>query len=108
MPQPLMPQLQPMAPSAGMSMGNVTFFDRGITQSPIPVWEEGAELAEMELDQEPTEGYMGAGLTMAGVGGMEGEDILDPDGVVIRSSGDIPTEPNSPDKLTEGIPLPER
>jgi len=50
-------------------------------------------------------------------GGGEGEEILDLDGVVIGSMGDdgdrdggMVTEPNSPDKLGEGIslPLPER
>lgn len=68
----------------------------------MPMWEESAEPAENRLVQDPSEGYI---ARMGGAGPGEGGEILDPDGVVI---GTLPTEPNSPDKLAEGISLPDR
>jgi hypothetical protein len=105
-----------------------------MTQSPTPIWEEGAESGDMEVEPDrqleivrpPRQvggrryGVRGAGTTyligpasgagmgvgpgginvgigMEGVG--EGEENLDLDGVGIA-------EPNSPDKLGEGISLP--
>jgi hypothetical protein len=124
------------------SMSSATYdpgvFNRVMTQSPMPIWEEGSESPEMGMDVEPDQGpvpmvgqvsgvgtYLLGPASGAGMGvgpsigiGMgarfsEGEEILDPDGVVIGSLGDdedgeggLLTEPNSPDKLGEGISLP--
>jgi len=113
-----------------------------MTQSPMPIWEEAEPAEDMEPDQRlepvlPTtsaqyghrgDAYLlgpasgagmgvGPGVSIRGgegfrVGGVEGEEILDPDGVVIGSMGgdmdgdDVSSEPNSPDKLGEGISLP--
>lgn len=79
-----------------------TFFDRPITQSPMPMWEESSEPAENLLVQDPSEGYI---ARMGGAGPGEAGEILDPDGVVI---GTLPIEPLSPDKFAEGISLPDR
>ena len=78
------------------------FFDRRMTRSPMPMWEEGAESAETLLVQDRSEEYI---ARMGGVASGQAGEILDPDGVVI---GTIPAEPNSPDKFAEGISLPDR
>jgi len=105
-------------PSAGASGMNSdaydpTFFDRVMTQSPMPIWEEGSEPAaemEMEPDQEPgpgqqyTRAYLvgpgsGAGMGAGPVPGIgigigfgerlgSADEILDPDGVPIGSLGE--------------------
>jgi len=138
-----------MAPSIDTSVTNSydsADFDRVMTQSPMPIWEEGVEPTEMEPDQEPEpEGWQESGyrygsissiasvrmtqempsqspeprprayrfrygrissLVLQAQPGEEGE-MLDPDGVAI-DTGMVPTEPNSPDKLGEGMLLPER
>jgi hypothetical protein len=146
------PSSPAMAPSIDTSATNSydsADFDRVMTQSPMPIWEEGVEPTEMEPDQEPEperwpEGWQGSGyrygaisaigdqmaqempsqspeprprayryrygrigsLVLQAQPGEEGE-MLDPDGVVI-DTGMVPTEPNSPDKLGEGMLLPER
>jgi len=124
-------------------------FDRGMTQSPMPIWEDsGVEGAEMELDPEPEadpweerpfvsipdndartareppqelEPASGRGVGAYNYGSISsimfpyqedrvglraGDELLDPDGVVI-DTGSALTEPSTPDK-GEGMLLPER
>jgi hypothetical protein len=105
-------------------------FDRVMTQSPTPIWEEGAGGPEADVDQDsevtswedndsmPRDPPRQVGYRYGDMYSLmyrypdqgelgTGDEVLDPDGVVIDTRS-VPTEPSSPDKHGEDMLLPER
>lgn len=108
-PQMRVPQPRLQSPPAASY--EPTFFDRGMTQSPEAIWEsEAPNRIVSPSNNNNNNGNSGpmavdSRLQVAYDGGV----LLDLDGVAIPGGiAEVPTQPNSPDKLGEGISLPER
>lgn len=90
----------------GYGYGATSAFNSQMTQDvPVPNQEPEPE----QWQWQGTYGYRYGRLNALVYQAEPGErgEMLDPDGVVI-DTGIVPTEPNSPDKLGEGMLLPER